>query len=57
MFYKLSLNIAKKIMKHSVKMEKDKGNLEHVSSTIYKLGNMAKRERNKGNTLETPGHK
>ena len=49
-----SLNIAKKIMKHSIKMEKDKGNLEHVSSTIYKLENMAKRERNKDNTLKTP---
>ena len=52
-----SLNIAKKIMRHSVKIEKDQGNLEHVSSTIYKLGNMAKRERNKGNTLETPDDK
>ena len=52
-----SLNIAKKVMRNSVKIEKDQGNLEHVSSTIYKLGNMAKRERNKGNTLETPDHK
>ena len=44
-------------MRNAVKIEKDQGNLEHVSSTIYKLGNMAKRERNKGNTLETPDHK
>lgn len=54
---KKSLNIAKRIMRNSVRIENDNGNLEHIALTIHELENMAKRERGKDTTLEVPNDK